>query len=126
MHLFDNDISLRKQAENQFDTCISENWSINGVPNGGYILALMAHAMMEKSSKRTSPILTIHYLSRSEPGKAVVEIENVSQSNQFQQIQSKLIQGGIEKARAFGTFSGGSNENFFKRYENSAPETGPL
>ena len=126
MHLLDRDISLRKQTENQFDTCISENWSINGVPNGGYILALMAHAMTEQSRKKTSPIFTIHYLSRSEPGKAVVDIENVSQSNQFQHIQSKLIQGGIEKARAFGTFSGGPNGNFFKRYENSAPETRPL
>jgi len=126
VHLFDNDIKLKKQADNQFNAHISENWSINGVPNGGYILALMANAMKEQSRKQASPILTVSYLSRSEPGNAVLEIEKVSQSNQFQHIQSKLIQDGIEKARAFGTFSSEPNGSFFKRYENSAPGIEPL
>ena len=126
VHIFDNDISLTRQSSLHFNTTISDNWSINGVPNGGYIMALMTKAMLEQTENRATPILTATYFSRSEPGEAALKAEQVSNSNQFQHFQSKLIQAGNEKARAVGTFSAGTNGLFFKRYECSPPDIAPL
>ena len=39
-HIFDKDISLVQKDEFSFKGNIAENWSINGNPNGGYLMAL--------------------------------------------------------------------------------------
>jgi acyl-CoA thioesterase len=82
--------------------------------------------MLEHTKNRTASILTATYFSRSEPGEAALEVEQVSRSNQFQHFQSKLIQRGKEKARAFGIFSAGTDGQVFKRYESQPPDIAPL
>lgn len=57
MHLFDRDMSLDTRGESEFSGTLSDEWSINGNPNGGYLMAVMASAMMKKSEKKT----TCHY-----------------------------------------------------------------
>ena len=42
-HPFDQDLSLKRVAPLRFQGHVTDNWSINGVPNGGYLMALLAH-----------------------------------------------------------------------------------
>lgn len=122
MHAFEQDMQLNQLAPGHFSGMVTDNWSINGIPNGGYLLALMANAMMISSDKKTTPILTASYMARCVPGNVEILVEEVSRSTQFNRIQARLIQDGQDRIRAFGTFAIETDECFLKRYEVSPPE----
>ena len=126
MHLFDEDISVAELAPGMFKASVTGNWSINGNPNGGYLMALLANAMMQTAVKTATPIITANFLSRAEPGEAEIHLERISQSTQFDRIQASLIQGGIERIRSLGTFVKENPNGAEKRYEKSEPEIAPL
>lgn len=121
MHLFDSDISIAPITSGRFRTNISGNWSINGTPNGGYLLAILAKAMLQQSDKKSTPILTVNYISRTMPGEAEVAVETLKRSKQFNRLQARLIQEGSEKIRAFGTFAIEPDACLIQRYEDPPP-----
>jgi hypothetical protein len=51
MHQFDKDILFEPREPFSFSGYITENWSINGVPNGGYLMAILAKAMLQPIMK---------------------------------------------------------------------------
>lgn len=126
MYLFDQDITINPISPTRYSAMISEGWSINGNPNGGYLLALMAAAMMQTSDKKGTPILTINYLLRSTPGSAEIEVAKLVESTQFSRIQAGFFQNGQEKIRAMGTYAVETDECFITRYEKSPPAIAPL
>ena len=105
MHQFDRDILLQQVESHLFTGRVSENWSVNGIPDGGYLTAILAKAMMQHSQKNATPIITANFLNRCEPGEVAVEIERMATSRQFDRFQARLHQNGKEKIRAFGTFA---------------------
>jgi len=105
MHQFDRDVLVTPLRSKCYSRPVTANWSINGVPNGGYLLAIMANAMLQHNQKATTAILTANYLNRCEPGDATVLVDKMSTSRQFDRSQATLIQNGEEKIRAFGTFA---------------------
>jgi hypothetical protein len=104
MHLFDKDISSERAEKCRYKSSISENWSINNVPDGGYLMAILAWAMLNESKKKSTPIITANYVSRCSPGGAEILIGEIADSNQFQRFEARLLQEGKEKIRAMGTF----------------------
>ncbi len=52
MNLFDADIQLKDVGNSRFTGIVSDNWSVNGTPNGGYLMAMIASAMLRKSDKK--------------------------------------------------------------------------
>jgi acyl-CoA thioesterase len=126
MHLFEQDISLSEKVPFHCKGYITDNWSINNTPNGGYLLAVLASAMLRHSEKRSTPIVTANYISRCSPGEADLHVEEFSRSKQFNRFQVTLIQDGTERIRALGTFSDEKNECFLERYETRQPEIAPL
>lgn len=120
MHQFDQDIQLKQEKDNIFSGTISENWSINGVPDGGYLMAILTQAMMLNSDMKSTPIITANYLNRCEPGKAQVSTEELATSRQFHRLQAILSQNGEEKIRAFGTFASEKNECVLESYDKPA------
>ncbi|MBC2715017.1 MAG: thioesterase family protein [Desulfobacteraceae bacterium] len=125
MHLFDQDILLTKERPDSFKTEISRNWSINGNPNGGYLLAILANAMQQKSNRNSVTICTATYLSKTISGQADLALENIGRTQHFDRWEAKLIQEGKEKIRAMGTFSDIENSRTEKRYEKSPPDPAP-
>ncbi len=105
MHLFDKDIVLERIGPASYTGIVSDNWSVNGVPDGGYLTAILANAMMQNSHKSATPIITANFLRRCAPGAIDVQIEKMAVSRQFDRFQASLHQGGEEKIRAFGTFA---------------------
>ena len=126
MHLFDEDISVAEFAPGMFKASVTANWSINGNPNGGYLMALLANAMMQTVEKTATPIITANFLTRAEPGEAEIHLERIAQSTQFDRIQASLVQGGRERIRSLGTFAKENSEGAEKRYEKSEPEIARL
>jgi acyl-CoA thioesterase len=122
MHLFDKDILIEPFEHFSYSGHITENWSINGVPNGGYLMAILMEAMLQNSEMKSTPIITANFLNRCEPGDASVLIEKMSTSRQFNRFQASLHQNGEEKIRSFGTFANENNACLVERYEESGPQ----
>ena len=68
MHQFDADISFDRTETHRFRGIVSDRWSVNGNPDGGYLMAIMAHAMARVSAKKATPVFTANYVSRCVPG----------------------------------------------------------
>lgn len=121
MHQFDQDISFAPEKPGLFAGNITANWSINEVPNGGYLMAIAANAMLQGSEMKATPIITANFLNRCEPGKATIAVERMSKSRQFDRFQARLYQKDEEKIRAFGTFASEKNECILESHEIAAP-----
>jgi hypothetical protein len=122
MNFFDQDIALTQLDNSRFAGTISDNWSVNGNPNGGFLLAMIGSAMLQLSDKKATPILTANYLARSVPGAVEIHISEISRSRQFTRFEARLLQAGEEKVRALGTFAAENDTCIDERYETSAPE----
>lgn len=126
MHLFDNDIALTDIGNARYGGVVSDNWSVNGTPNGGYLMAMIAGAMIRHSDKKQTPILTANYLSRCVPGSIEIRVSEMARSRQFTRFEASLLQEGEEKVRAMGTFSGESDNCIVTRYEATTPNIAPV
>jgi acyl-CoA thioesterase len=126
MHQFDQDILFEPDEPFSFTGTISANWSVNGVPDGGYLMAILAKAMLHHSAMNSTPVITANFLNRCEPEDATVVIEKLSASRQFSRFQAKLNQQGLEKIRAFGTFANEQNDCIIERYEALGPQVAKL
>lgn len=124
MSVFDQDISVSvvPSKPGVLTGEISRNWSVNHVPNGGYLMAIASHAMMkEMVGKPSSAIITANYISRCTPGKVDLSVEKFSESTQFDRFQVNLSQNDNERIRAFGTFAKNGQKNSEVRYEKKPP-----
>ncbi|MFO7569024.1 MAG: thioesterase family protein [Smithellaceae bacterium] len=122
MYLFDSDTRLNDLGDSRFGCVISDNWSVNGNPNGGYLMAMMTDAMLRASDKTSTPVVTANYLSRCVPGEAEISVFEMIRSRQFARFEARLFQRGEEKIRAFGTFSSNNDSCLVERYEAGPPD----
>jgi len=104
---------------------VSDHWSVNGNPNGGYLMAMIAKAMLQKSDKQETPTVTANYLARCVPGEVEIHVSEIARSRQFTRFEARLFQKREEKVRALGTFVSANHDNVFERYESTAPELVP-
>lgn len=125
MHQFDQDILFELQKPFHFSVNISDRWSINNNPHGGYLMALMANAAVSCCDKKLISIFTANFINRCRPGAAEIIVEKTGHSRSFDRLQVKLLQDGEEKIRALGTFmaEGNTGEHI---HEQEAPEIQPL
>ncbi len=126
MGLFENDIKVKEIAPGRFEGEVTGNWSVNGNPNGGYLMAMISSAMTEYSDKRSTPIVTANYISRCVPGKVEIIVEEISQTAQFNRYEARLIQGGKERVRSLGTFCVERTDCGIERYETKMPVLAPV
>jgi hypothetical protein len=121
MSLFDKDTSLARLDASSFRGRVTDNWSVNGNPNGGYVMAMLTRAMLQASDKKHTPLVTANYLARLVPGEAQILVSEIARSRQFTRFEARLIQEGQEKVRALGTFAAETTECGVHRYEAGAP-----
>jgi acyl-CoA thioesterase len=124
MYLFDRDILLEQEDESNFKGIVSPKWSVNGNPNGGYLMAFLASAMQKKSDKKWPVIVTANFLTKCETEKtSKVMLEAISVGKQLNRYQASLIQDGTERTRCWATFMDEGNcDKSANRYEKEAPE----
>lgn len=117
MSRFIDDTRSTKTAEGRHETSINDRWAINGNPNGGYLMAIMARALAEETDAGPASILTANFLSRALPGPAEILIEPMARSSQYQRYQLRLLQEGSERVRCLATLRSGGAECAEVRYE---------
>lgn len=127
MHLFDKQVAgpVSVTDDGVVETRISAHWSINDLPNGGYLMAILANAMLHRSAKKGLVITTATFISRSAPGKAKIVLESIAASKQFERIQARLMQQGQERIRALATFMDQSLTCTADRNEAGPPAIAP-
>lgn len=126
MHLFDRDVFFDAQGESGFTGNLTDEWSINGNPNGGYLMAVLLSSMMAHSDKKRAAIVTANFIARTGAGETFVDVEKISQGNHFNRLQARMFQQGKEKIRAWGTFAEEGDCPGEKRYEGKEPEIAPI
>lgn len=129
MYILDQDLQLKPEAPWHFKGTISENWLINNVANGGYIMALMASAMLQASDKKCASIMTASYMYPCLSGNMELSLEEISRSSQLTRLQASLYQENQEKVRAWGSFSSptqNTTQEQQERYETGPPQVASL
>ncbi len=127
MHRFDEDIANRFLGDAAtLKVRVTPNWSINGLPNGGYLMALMANAMLQASEKKSIAIVTTTFISRCDPAEGQVKLEKIAASSQFERLEAHLYQGERERLRSWGTFVKEEMACALDRREEQAPAVAPL
>lgn len=83
---------------------ITEGWDVRGIPHGGYLLALVSEAM-ESAVPQPHPLsVSATYLAVPSFGPAELHVESVRVGKRQSTAAVRLVQDGVEKVRAVGTF----------------------
>ena len=125
MHVFDQDTRITPGDDNRYEAAVAGNWSINGTPDGGYLMALLARAAMAHSEKSELSLLTANFIGRSVPGPAELSVAKMGATRNFDRWQVSLIQERAEKLRSMVTLTNPLQGQAGKRYEKDAPVLAP-
>jgi acyl-CoA thioesterase len=132
MHIFDRDTGFEQNSGGVLNVTLSDQWSVNRVPNGGYTMALLTRGMMHQGPTTRGPvaravpggdksavscIATANYMERCDPEPAQIFVETISESRHLIRKQARLVQEGRERIRAMGTFIKSADTPLSRHYE---------
>lgn len=69
---FETDTAITPVGEGRYEALVSDRWSILGAPNGGYLMAIAARALVHASSRPDPTTLTTHFHRSPAPGPVVL------------------------------------------------------
>jgi Thioesterase-like superfamily len=101
--------SGRRDSSDRYDVAIDPEWTIDGRPNGGYLLATMARAAGSALASAEGPdhphpvTATAHYLAPPSPGPAEVRSEVLRRGRRMSQVRARLEQRGSSSVEAVFT-----------------------
>jgi acyl-CoA thioesterase len=135
MHVFDRDIGFVQESDGVLNVNMSDQWSINHVPNGGYSMALLTRAMLgqdklnqgrlAEDKELVACIATANYMDRCDPKPAQIFMETICESRHFVRKQARLVQDGKERIRAMGTFVKSADTSLPRLYEKKTETVAP-
>lgn len=102
-HRFDVDTSVERTGEGTYRGLLHERWTIAGVPNGGYAMALMLRAARSESDHPDPLTVTAHFLSPTTAGAVTVRTEVVKAGRSMTTVMVALRQGDRERIRMLST-----------------------
>ena len=102
---FDQHIAVSGSGPAGYDAHLSEGWVVGGGINGGYLLAVLGHAVRRRVPAKPDPIVvSAHYLSASGPGPATVSTRVLREGGTVATVAADLAQGGDVRLTALATF----------------------
>ncbi len=99
MSELDDDTAVRAAGAGTWSGSVSPRWNVGSAPNGGYLLALAARAMLAASGRPDPLSVTAHYVTPPEPGAVTVTTEVVRAGRRYATVAAALCQGGAERVR---------------------------
>jgi acyl-coenzyme A thioesterase PaaI-like protein len=101
---FDSDIALRETAEHTYAADLRPGWVVGGGLNGGYLLALLGHAV-RRSARHPDPFtVSAYYLSASQPGPATITTRPLREGKTVSTWAADLAQDGEGRITALATY----------------------
>jgi hypothetical protein len=102
---FERDTAVEHVGDGHYRGTVDPGWSIEGAPNGGYLMAMAARAMRDPVPHPDPVTITAHYLAVPEPGPVDVLVEVVREGRRHATVAGRLLQGEREHVRLLATFS---------------------
>lgn len=102
-YAFDTDTAVSANDDGTFNAHIHSRWTIAGVPNGGYLMAVMLRAVEPMSAHPDPLTMTAHFLSPTSSGPAEVRVEIAKPGRSTSTVMVSLRQEGRERVRALVT-----------------------
>ena len=100
---FDTDTAVRK-TDDGWAADLQPRWNIGNNPNGGYLLAVAARALVEQTGRPDPVTVTAHYLSPPANGEVSISAQVVKPGRSFVTAMAEVNQGGRERVRVVGAF----------------------
>lgn len=101
---FDRAVALNRQGDASWLARIEDGWDFAGTPNGGYLLSLVANALIQLTERPDPITITAHYLAPARPGPAELEGELLKKGQLLATARASLCQGDRCIAQVLGTF----------------------
>jgi acyl-CoA thioesterase len=101
----DIDTALEQGAPGSYGGCLTSRWDVGGGMNGGYLATFCLRAVLAESRLPDPISMTLHYLSRPEPGPAQVKVEALRVGRGHASFRFDLVQiagDGTESSRVAG------------------------
>lgn len=102
MSELDDDTQLAPAGEGAWAGSIHPRWNVGTAPNGGYLIALAARAMLAASDRPDPLTVTAHYVGPPEPGPVTVTTEVVRAGRRYATVAAAIRQGDRERVRLLG------------------------
>lgn len=101
---FDGATQVRALGEGRYLAPIRPGWDIGGNANGGYLMALVARAMLDATGREHPVSMTMHFLAPGTAGDAVCETSVLKSGRRFATASASLVRDGRAVVAALGTF----------------------
>jgi Thioesterase-like superfamily len=106
---FDRDIALSPTGEAQrgdpaYSAELRPGWVVGGGLNGGYLLAVLGHAVRRASVHPDPLTISAYYLSASNPGPATVRPRLLREGGSTSTFAADLEQDGSKRITALATY----------------------
>lgn len=100
-HLLDDAVESVRTADGAHRVQITADWNTaNQTPNGGYVLALLLHAVLQESAHPDALSIAITYFRPALPGPADINVREVRAGRRVSTYDAVLVQDGKEIAHA--------------------------
>ena len=96
---FESVTALQQRSAGLFAAEISPDWTIDGKPNGGYLLAMLGRAASVVGLHPHVIAASAHYLTTPEPGPATIEVEVLRSGRSASQLRTSLQQALLTTSR---------------------------
>lgn len=97
--------AITESAPGQFDAVIDPLWTINGKPNGGYLLAMLGRAAVAVGTHEHVIAASAHYLHSPDPGPVQLQAEVLRAGRSASQIRARMSQDDLPCVEALLTVS---------------------
>ena len=104
MSEFWDDTRIERLGDDHLRANITDRWSVNGIPNGGYLMSIAARALREVLSHRDPLTITGHYVEKAAVGPADLLVEVIREGNTVSTAALRLVQEGKERVRFTATY----------------------
>jgi acyl-CoA thioesterase len=105
MHQFDEATAIEVvEAGARYAGAVTEDWSISGIPNGGYLTAIAMRAMAQAAPHPDPFSVTTHYLRPARPGPVMIDVAVVRAGRRHATVEATISQDGEGVARVLGLY----------------------
>jgi hypothetical protein len=95
--------AVRPSGPGRFVGEIDPEWTIDGKPNGGYLLAMLGRAATWNASHDHVVAASALYLRSPSPGPVLVEVELLRAGRSASQLRARMTQDGVDCVEALIT-----------------------
>ena len=100
-HLLDDAVASEPLGDGVHRVQVTADWNTaNQTPNGGYVLALLQHAVLQESAHPDALSISITYFRPALPGPADIRVREVRKGRRVSTYDAVLVQGEKEVAHA--------------------------